>query len=98
MQSVSLGYVTVTTAGTPVSLSAALATLGLSAELKVHKLDFAPRMGNSGKVYAGLVGLNKTSGVNVLTQLYPLQTAVGVQDSYRVCAPAGQSNPVRVAS
>jgi len=107
MYSISLGYVTVTTAGTPIPLSTILAALNLDPNLKVNKLEAWPLGTTAANMYVGLADIanggtrtitvmNKGTGVGVLKQLLP-PAATGRNDFFREEAPAGQVNTVRVA-
>lgn len=98
-----LGYVAVTTAGTPIPLSTKLAAAGLAADYKAHELQFWPRLGNTGIVYVGLdtsapgnvgtVAMVKATGVNVLKELQKPATT-GQQDHLTICS---DGNNVRLA-
>lgn len=92
MKVVSLGFVAVT-AGTPVLLSAVLASLSLDPETRAVEVTFEPMLVNTMTSYAGLPGMVKGTGVNVLRQLAVQDT--GKFDSYSICARFG--NALRVA-
>lgn len=99
----SLGYVKVATPGTPVSLSTVLATLGLDANLKVHKIEFWPLLTNTGATYVGLSAsapgstgtMNKSTGAGVLKQVQTPSTG-GHQDLAKFSG-SNNENSVRVA-
>lgn len=102
MYVISLGKVTVTTAGTIVSLSTILSNLALDAKLKVHSLSFWPSLGNAGAVHVGLdssapraggAPMLVSSGKNLLKSLQ-IPAATGQQDHLKVC---GEGMSVRVA-
>jgi hypothetical protein len=97
MQSVSLGYVVVAAAGTPVPMSTVLAALGLSAELRVHALKFSPRYTNSSRVYVGLASqFSANTGVGVLDELQQTTATAGHKEHCCICSDQ-QVNGVRVA-
>lgn len=107
MYSISLGYITVAAAGTPVALSTVLAALNLDPNLKVNKLEAWPLATTAANMYVGLADIAnggtraaapmvKATGVGVLKQLLP-PGANGRNDFFREEAPAGQVNTVRVA-
>lgn len=74
------GPVTVTTPGTPVTLISQLVAEGIclaTDHIAVNKLDLKPLTmnnsgaGNTGNVYIGFVGMNKTTGFNLLVTIVP---------------------------
>lgn len=102
MYVISLGKVTVTTATTIVRLSTILAALSLAADLKVHKLEFWPTLGNTGAVHVGIdasapaaggVPMLVSSGLNVIKSIQKPSTT-GQQDQLTI---QGEGMSVRVA-
>jgi hypothetical protein len=88
------GPVTVITPGTPVPLISQLVAAGIcltTDHIPVNKIDLKPLTmnhsgaGNTGNVYIGFVGMNKTTGFNMLVTIVP-----GGPD-YAVTNPSGSN-------
>lgn len=71
MAAQSLGKITITTAGTPERATKGQSDPGK--RIGAHAIMVQAWPGNTGKVWVGLVGLNKTTGANVIVIL-PIPT------------------------
>jgi hypothetical protein len=88
MQILSLGKITVTTAGTPVQAT--------STSIMAHEVIIEPLAGNSGKSYVGNSTINVSSGAGVSKTFLP-PAASGGNDSYRLNARSGDGNTIDVS-
>jgi len=72
-----LGLVTVTTSGTPVPITANFANMAADGILPgvelACKLNFMPKLTNTGNVYVGKAGMDIATGEGVLFELAPGQ-------------------------
>ena len=73
LQARSFGKIAVAVAGTPVRLTADLA-------LRVNRLRFAPVIGEVGRVFLGVAGMNRASGAGVIKEFWPTGAGGGVAD------------------
>jgi hypothetical protein len=80
MQVISLGKITVTTAGTPVR---ATATSTLA-----YKIIVEPLVGNTGKSYVGTSALTVSTGAGLIKTFLPVATN-GFNDIWEICAEDG---------
>lgn len=82
----SLGYVTVTAAGTPVRATAN--RTNPAQRVATQSIVFQARHSNAGRVYIGLVGMNKTTGVGVLGSIpAPVSATTGPFQSWAASMP-----------
>ena len=88
--------ISVVTPGVPVTFASVIAAMNLPAERvplnKINAIKLYPQLGNTGNSYIGLtatapcaggVAMNKTTGVNVIKQLFPA-AASGHQDAFEL--------------
>ncbi len=73
LQARSFGKIAVAVPGTPVRLSADLA-------LRVNRLRLAPVIGEVGRVFLGVAGMNRASGAGVIKEFWPTGAGGGVAD------------------
>src|ERR1700690_3939679 len=98
-----LGTITITTAGTHVTMASVLAALGLSG-LKVRKITFRHLLTNSHILYVGLsttapgvtTAMISSTGVNVVAQITP-PAATGPQDRLVLSTAPLNDNGINVA-
>lgn len=89
MRAVPLGKIIVATAGTPVQVSAD-ATL-LAAKILVQAV-----IGETGRMFLGTAGLDRTTHAGVIRQFHPTGAGGAVPDSLHIDAPDG-TNALRLA-
>jgi hypothetical protein len=73
LQARSFGKIAVAVPGTPVRLAADLT-------LRVNRLRFAPVIGEVGRAFLGVAGMNKANGTGVIKEFWPTGAGGGVAD------------------
>ncbi|MBI4905582.1 MAG: hypothetical protein HY820_18260 [Acidobacteria bacterium] len=86
LQARSFGKIAVPTPGTPVRLSSDLT-------LRVGRLRFAPVIGEVGRVFVGVSGMNKANGAGVIKEFWPTGAGGGVADEFVIDSPSGELRP-----
>ncbi len=86
LQARSFGKVAVPTPGTPVRLTA-------DQTLRVTRLRFAPAIGEVGRIFVGVAGMNKANGTGVIKEFWPTGAGGGVADELIIDSPAGELRP-----
>ena len=86
LQARSFGKIAVPLPGTPVRISA-------DTTLRVSRLRFAPVIGEVGRVFLGVAGMNKTTGAGVIKEFWPTGAGGGVADEFVIDAPNGDLRP-----
>jgi hypothetical protein len=71
MQAKSFGKIAVPTPGTPVRLTT-------DTTLRVARLRFAAVIGETGRVFLGVAGMNKATGAGVIKEFWPTGAGGGV--------------------
>ena len=79
MKANSFGNNPVPTPGTPVPVSA-------DPNLRVERMRFAAVIGQTGRVFLGVSGMNKTNGTGVVKEFWPTGSGGGVADAFDICA------------
>jgi hypothetical protein len=79
MRAKSFGKIPVPTPGTPVRLTT-------DTTLRAARLRFAVVIGETGRVFLGLAGMNKANGTGVLKELWPTGAGSGVADQIEFAA------------
>ena len=79
MKANSFGNIPVPTPGTPVPVSA-------DPNLRVERMRFAAVIGQTGRVFLGVSGMNKTNGAGVVKEFWPTGSGGGVADSFDIWA------------
>ena len=82
LQPRSLGKVAVPTPGTPVRVTS-------DTTIRAHRIRFAVAIGETGRVFLGVAGLNKASGAGVLKEFWPTGAGGGVADELVIESAAG---------
>ena len=77
MQARSFGKIAVPTPATPVRL-----TTGTT--LRVVRLRFAAVIGETGRVFLGVAGMNKANGTGVIKEFWPTGAGGGVADQIEI--------------
>ncbi|MBI4910961.1 MAG: hypothetical protein HY820_45545 [Acidobacteria bacterium] len=77
LQARSFGKIAVPVPGTPVRLTSDLA-------LRVNRLRFAPLIGEVGRVFVGVAGMNKANGAGVVKEFWPTGAGGGVADDLMI--------------
>ncbi len=83
MQARSFGRIAVPTPGTPVRLTA-------DTNLRVARLRFAVVIGETGRVFVGVAGMNKATGVGVIKEFWLTGAGGGIADDFSIETPDGQ--------
>ena len=78
----SFGKIVVPTPGTPVRLTS-------DASLRVARLRFAAVIGEVGRVFLGVAGMNKANGAGVIKEFWPTGAGGGVADEFFIESPNG---------
>ncbi len=86
LQARSFGKASVPVPGTPVRLSA-------DSTLRVSRLRFAPVIGEVGRVFLGVAGMNKATGAGVVKEFWPTGAGGGVADELVIDSPNGDLRP-----
>ena len=86
LQARSFGKVTVPTPGTPVRITS-------DQTLRVSRLRFAPAIGEVGRVFVGVAGMNKGNGTGVIKEFWPTGAGGGVADEFVIDSPNGELRP-----
>lgn len=86
----SLGVVTVTTPGTPVQLTT-------DVNLHVTKVRAQVVIGQVGKMYLGVSGINRTTFAGVVKVFWPTGGGGGIADAVEIGLDAQGSTPIRLA-
>ena len=79
MQAKSFGKIAVSTPGTPVRLTT-------DTTLRVARLRFAAVIGETGRVFLGVAGMNKANGTGVIKEFWPTGSGGGVADQIEFAA------------
>jgi hypothetical protein len=79
MQANSFGKIAVPTPGTPVRVST-------NTDLRVKRMRFAVVIGETGRVFLGVAGMNKLNGTGVVKEFWPTGAGGGVADAFEIWA------------
>ncbi len=79
MQALSFGKIAVPTPGTPVRVTT-------DTNLRVSRMRFASLIGEIGRVFLGVAGMNKSTGAGVIKEFWPTGAGGGIADAFEVCA------------
>jgi hypothetical protein len=83
MQARSFGKIAVPTPGTPVRLTT-------DTNLRAARLRFAVVIGETGRIFVGVAGMNKATGAGVIKEFWPTGAGGGVADEFTVETPDGE--------
>ncbi len=83
----SFGKISVATPGTPVRVTT-------DTTIRAARMRFAVLIGEAGRTFLGVSGMNKTTGAGVLKEFWPTGAGGAIADQYTLEAPAG-SNTLR---
>jgi hypothetical protein len=86
LQARSFGKIVVPAPGTPVRLTA-------DTTLRVNRLRFAPVIGEVGRMFLGVAGMNKATGAGIVKEFWPTGAGGGVADELVIDSPAGDLRP-----
>ena len=78
----SFGKIAVATPGSPVRLTT-------DETLRAVRLRFATLIGETGRVFLGVAGMNKTTGAGVIKEFWPTGVGGGVSDDLVLESPNG---------
>ncbi len=82
----SFGKIAVAAPGTPVRVTS-------DANLRVSRLRFAAVVGEVGRVFVGVAGMNKANGTGVIKEFRPTGAGGGVADEFVIDSPTGELRP-----
>jgi len=83
VQARSFGKIAVPTPGTPVRLTT-------DTNLRVARLQFAVVIGETGRGFLGVAGMNKATGAGVIKQFWPTGAGGGIADEFTIQTLDGQ--------
>ncbi len=86
LQPRSLGKTAVPTPGTPVRVTP-------DTSIRAHRIRFAVAIGETGRVFLGVAGMNKASGAGVLKEFWPTGAGGGVADELVLESAADELRP-----
>ena len=85
----SLGKIPVAAAGTPVQITT-------DSTLRANRIRFAVVIGQTGRIYLGAAGMNKTTGAGVIKEFWPTGAGGAIADAWEVADGSG-SNTLRLS-
>jgi hypothetical protein len=91
MQAKSFGKIAVPTTGTPVRLTT-------DTTLRVARLRFAAVIGETGRVFLGVAGMNKATGAGVIKEFWPTGAGGGVADQRSQPSRTGTCSRPRITT
>lgn len=86
LQPRSLGRIAVSTPGTPVRVTS-------DTSIRAHRIRFAVVIGETGRVFLGVDGMNKATGASVVKEFWPTGAGGGVADELVLESAAGDLRP-----
>jgi hypothetical protein len=86
LQPRSLGKIAVPTPGTPVRVTS-------DTSIRAHRIRFAAVIGETGRVFLGVQGMNKATGIGVVKEFWPTGAGGGVADELVLESAAGDLRP-----
>lgn len=89
LQAFSLGKIAVPSPGTPVPVTA-------DGTIRVARIRFAEVIGEAGRTFVGVSGMNKASGAGVIKEFWPTGGGGAVADDFVIDAPDAK-HPLRLA-
>ena len=79
MKAKSFGKISVPTPGTPVPVTS-------DTNLRVERMRFAAAIGDTGRVFLGVSGMNKANATGVVKEFWPTGSGGGVADAFDIWA------------
>lgn len=89
LQARSLGKIAVPTPGTPVRVTD-------DTTIRAARIRFATVIGEAGRTFVGVEGMNKASGAGVVKEFWPTGAGGAIADELTLEAPSG-AHPLRLA-
>jgi hypothetical protein len=86
LQPRSLGKIAVPTPGTPVRVTS-------DTSIRAHRIRFAAVIGETGRVFLGVQGMNKATGIGVVKEFWPTGAGGGMADELVIESAAGDLRP-----
>jgi hypothetical protein len=86
LQPRSLGKIAVPSPGTPVRVTS-------DTSIRAHRIRFAVVVGETGRVFLGVAGMNKATGTGVVKEFWPTGACGGVADELVLESAAGDLRP-----
>lgn len=86
LQPRSFGKIAVPTPGTPVRVTS-------DTTIRAHRIRFAVAIGETGRVFLGVQGMNKATGAGVVKEFWPTGAGGGVADELVIESAAGELRP-----
>jgi len=86
LQPRSLGKIPVTVPGAPVQVTS-------DTSIRAHRIRFAVAIGETGRVFLGVQGMNKATGAGVVKEFWPTGAGGSVADELVLESEAGELRP-----
>ena len=86
LQPRSLGKIAVPSPGTPVRVTS-------DTTIRAHRIRLAVAIGDTGRVFLGVQGMNKATGAGVVKEFWPTGAGGGVSDEFVIESAAGELRP-----
>ena len=86
LQPRSFGKIAVPAPGTPVRVTS-------DTTIRAHRIRFAVAIGETGRVFLGVQGMNKATGAGVVKEFWPTGAGGGVADELVIESAAGELRP-----
>lgn len=86
LQPRSFGKISVPAPGTPVRVTS-------DTTIRAHRIRFAVAIGETGRVFLGVQGMNKATGAGVAKEFWPTGAGGGVADELVIESAAGELRP-----
>ena len=86
LQPRSLGKIAVSSPGTPVRVTS-------DTSIRAHRIRFAVVIGETGRVFLGVEGMNKATGAGVVKEFWPTGAGGGVADELVLESASGELRP-----
>lgn len=86
LQPRSLGKIAVPAPGTSVRVTS-------DTTIRAHRIRFAVAIGETGRVFLGVQGMNKATGAGVVKEFWPTGAGGGVADELVIESAAGELRP-----
>jgi hypothetical protein len=86
LQPRSFGKIAVPTPGTPVRVTS-------DTSIRAHRIRFAVVIGETGRVFLGVQGINKATGTGVLFEFWPTSAGGGIANEFVLESAEGELRP-----
>ena len=86
LQPRSFGKIAVSTPGTPIRVTS-------DTTIRAHRIRFAVAIGETGRVFLGVQGMNKVTGAGVVKEFWPTGGGGGAADELVIESASGELRP-----